>query len=253
MTASWATRPSAGAGMKVSNGSKALIQQGRLLSRAGSATVDDIDHSCGPRSARLRRRRVQYSPITRAFHSIRSNAPPTPFYRMIQDIIESTGEPPTPMASSADPRCAACRGVREERWRPGDLVRPSASHAFRECRQKEPVLRPSSRVTRTRPPSSGLETGNHLPRRRPRSPGRRRPWPRALRTPPGPRLIDGCIADEEIRLRVLFEPGSLLPLTLPRAVQWDQRVRVQSTNPLILLAPRAGLEPATKRLTVQLL
>jgi hypothetical protein len=53
---------------------KALIQQGRL-SRAGSATVDDIDHSCGPRSARLRRRRVQYSPITRAFHSIRSNAP----------------------------------------------------------------------------------------------------------------------------------------------------------------------------------
>src|SRR5262249_47748736 len=44
-----------------------------------------------------------------------------------------------------------------------------------------------------------------------------------LEDPPGPRLTDGCIADEEIRLQVLFEPGSLLPLTLPRAVQWDQR------------------------------
>jgi adenylate kinase len=33
---------------------------------------------------------------------------------------------------------------------------PSASHAFRECRPKQPVLRPSSRFRTKRPPSSGL-------------------------------------------------------------------------------------------------
>src|SRR5438552_6031128 len=36
---------------------------------------------------------------------------------------------------------------------------------------------------------------------------------------------------------------------LPCAVRRDQRARVLSCNSLILLAPRAGLEPATKRLT----
>ena len=56
-------------------GRKRSFNRAACTSRAGSATVDDIDRSCGPRSARLRRRRVQYSPITRAFHSIRSNAP----------------------------------------------------------------------------------------------------------------------------------------------------------------------------------
>jgi hypothetical protein len=57
------------------------------------------------------------------------------------DFIENMGEPPNPMASCDAPHVAraARRGGR------GALVRPSASHAFRECRPKEPVLGPSSR------------------------------------------------------------------------------------------------------------
>src|SRR5271156_2519750 len=39
------------------------------------------------------------------------------------------------------------------------------------------------------------------------------------------------------------------PECCPEAIRGDQRVRFLSPNPLILLAPRAGLEPATKRLT----
>jgi hypothetical protein len=39
------------------------------------------------------------------------------------------------------------------------------------------------------------------------------------------------------------------PNVAPTLLGGDQRVRSFAPNPLILLAPRAGLEPATKRLT----
>src|SRR3984893_18700217 len=42
----------------------------------------------------------------------------------------------------------------------------------------------------------------------------------------------------------------MLPRLLPHLAGDDQRVRSFPPNRLILLAPRAGLEPATKRLTV---
>jgi hypothetical protein len=65
-----------------------------------------------------------------------------------------------------------------------------------------------------------------------------------------PRVIDVCKLTKEIRHPgCLFEPGSLLPQKLPPLGPVGSGVRVLPSNPLILLAPRAGLEPATKRLT----
>ena len=46
------------------------------------------------------------------------------------------------------------------------------------------------------------------------------------------------------------KPARCCPECCPNLAGDDQRVRSFPPNPLILLAPRAGLEPATKRLTV---
>ena len=45
------------------------------------------------------------------------------------------------------------------------------------------------------------------------------------------------------------KPARCCPECCPNLAGDDQRVRFFPPNPLILLAPRAGLEPATKRLT----
>ena len=45
------------------------------------------------------------------------------------------------------------------------------------------------------------------------------------------------------------KPARCCPECCPNLAGDDQRVRSFLPNPLILLAPRAGLEPATKRLT----